>query len=232
MKKKIFAAVFFLCAIIFFSCAGQTSTPFSPVPGAEYYSRDQKAVQIGNIIETKDGDENLYLPDWLSAFFKGGIEEVEKNTAYYGKYVFIGSNEGVNFKALNIWADNFSAVKDFPVYAAKRIEKRMIYSALLYPDNEYGTFFETMVKKAHNTIYSGVVKEDVYWVKVLNNGENTGIVNNNTEIYTFFVLLTIDRITMRNIVNGMMTETITAVNPAGAHRNAVNRLRQYFFEGF
>jgi hypothetical protein len=232
MKKKIFPAFFFLNAIIFFSCVSQSNTPFIPVPVAEYYNREYKTIQIGNIIETKGGNSNFNLPDWLAAFFNGGIEEVEKINAYYGKYVFIGSNEGVNFTALNIWADNFSAVKDFPVYAAKRIEKRMIYTALLYPDDEYGIFFETMVKKAHNTVYSGVVKENVYWIKLLNNGENTGIVNNNTEIYNFFVLLTIDRITMQNIINEMMTETIDAVNPAGAHRNAVNRLRQYFFEGF
>jgi len=232
MKKKIFPAVFFLCVIILISCAGQNATAFIPSPNTEYFNRDQKTIQIGDIIETKNGNSNLNLPDWFSAFIKGGVEEVEKINAYYGKYVFIGSNEGVNLTALNIWADNFSAVKDFPVYAAKRIEKRMVHAALLYPDDEYGIFFETMVKKAHNTEYPGVVKEDTYWVKLHSNGENTGTANDNTGIYDFFVLLTIDKITMQNIINKMMAETVTAVNPAGAHRNSVNRLRQYFFEGF
>jgi len=231
MKKKIFPAVFFLYAIILFSCAGKTNTAFVPSPNTEYFNKEQKTIQIKDIIETKSGKSN-FLPDWLSAFINGGIEEVEKINAYYGKYVFIGSNEGVNFTALNIWADNFSVVKDFPVYAAKRIERRMIYAALLYPDDEYGAFFETMVKKAHNAEYSGVVKEDTYWIKLLNNSENTGVVGNNTEIYNFFVLLTIDKTTMQDIINEMMTETVNAVNPVGAHRNAVNRLRQYFFEGF
>jgi len=221
-----------LCVIILFSCAGQTNTAFIPSPNVEYFNREDKTIQINGIIETKNGNSNFNLPDWFSAFINGGIEEVEKINAYYGKYVFIGSNEGVNFTALNIWADNFSAVKDFPVYAAKRIERRMIHAALLYPDDEYGIFFETMVKKAHNAEYPGVVKEDTYWIKLLNNGENTGTVNNNAEIYNFFVLLTIDRMTMQNVINEMMAETITAVNPAGAHRNSVNRLRQYFFEGF
>jgi hypothetical protein len=112
----------------------------------------------------------------------------------------------------------------------------MILSASLYPDDEYGMFFETMVKKAYSAEYPGVLKENTYWVKLLNNGDNLsnndGIVNANTEIYNFFILLTIDKIKMESVISGLMAETMAVVTPTDAQRISINRLRQYFYQGF
>jgi hypothetical protein len=230
--NKVYFPGFFLIFLLF-SCAGRNNTGFVPIPDNEYYKHEQKIIDISNITETRDGG---YLPDWLRAFFNGGIEEVERIDAYYNKFVFIAGNEGVNFFALNIWANNFSQIKDFPIFAAKRIEKRMILSAVLYPDDEYGVFFETMVKKAYNAEYPGVVKEDTYWVKFSDNGDN--ILNNgesanaNTEIYNFYILLTIDRMKLEPVISGMMAETMAVVTPTDAQRTSINRLRQYFYQGF
>jgi hypothetical protein len=217
-----------LLVLILFSCAGRNNTGFVPVPDFGYYNHEEKTIDINSITETRDGG---YLPDWLRAFFNGGIAEVEKLDSYYNKFVFIAGNEGVNFPALNIWANNFSQVKDFPVFAAKRIEKRMILSAVLYPDDEYGKFFETMVKKAYNAEYSGVLKEDTYWVKFSDNGDN--ILNNGTaEVFNFYILLTIDKIKMETVISVMMAETMAVVSPIDAQRTSINRLRQYFYQGF
>jgi hypothetical protein len=229
--KKIFFGILFLIPL-FFSCAGQTNTVFVPVPDAEYHNKKtQERININNITETKDGS---YLPVWLRTFINGGIAEVEKIDSYRGKYVFIAINEGVNFSTLNIWANYFSRTKDFSIFAAGRIEKRMLLSASLYPDDEYGSFFEIMVKKAYNAEYSGVLKEDTYWIKLLNNdiSNNDGIVNADTEIYNFFVLLTIDKVIMESVISGMMTEAMTGVSPTEAQRVSINRLRQIFFQGF
>jgi hypothetical protein len=228
MLKKYFPVFFFLLILIFFSCTGQNNAVFIPVPDAEYYKNEKEIIDINNITETRDGGANISLPDWLRAFFNGGIEEVEKINSYYGKFVFIARNEGINFSALNIWANNFSQVKDFSIFAARRIENRLILSASLYPDDEYGMFYETMVKKAYSAEYSGAQKEDTYWVKFLNNDDNIS----NTEIYNFFILLTIDKIKMESAVSGMMAETIAVVTPTDAQRISINRLRQYFYQGF
>ena len=237
MKKLYFSGFFFLIFILF-SCAGRNTTGFIPAPDIEYFKQEQKIIDISKITETRDGGANLYLPDWLRAFFSGGIEEVERIPAYYDKFIFIAGNEGNNFSALNIWMNNFSQVKDFSIYAAKRIERRMILSASLYPDDEYGLFFETMVKKAYNAEYPGVLKEDTYWVKFSDNGDNilnngeTGIANANTEIYSFFILLTIDKIRMESVISGIMADTMAVVTPNDAQRTSINRLRQYFYQGF
>jgi hypothetical protein len=104
----------------------------------------------------------------------------------------------------------------------------MILSASLYPDDEYGDFFEIMVKKAFNAEYQGVLKEDTYWVKFLNNDDSIS----DTEIYNFFILLTIDKIKMESAISGMMANTMAVVTVTDPQRIAINRLRSYFYQGF
>jgi hypothetical protein len=208
--------------LISFSCAGGADSVFAPVPGYEYFN-NERTVEIGVITDTRDGGTRL--PAWLSAYISGGIEAVERIERYNGKYMFIESNESVNFAALGKWAENYSPVRDFALLAAPRIERKMISWVSRYPDDEYGPFFETMVKKAYSTVYPGVVKEDVCWIKTVKNGDEK-------EIYVFFVLASIDKLTMQSLVSNMIAESIAAVTPIGSRRSTINRLRQNFFEGF
>jgi len=231
MKIFFLTLFFFLGVIIISSCAGQKKPAFIPVPKNEYFETERNNININpdNIIGTKNGTSVRNLPGWLSAYIKGGIEEVERMNAYYGKYVFIGRNEGINFTAMNMWADRFSAVKDFSILAAERIERRMISGAYLYPDNEYGLFFETMVKKSYNAVYTGAVKEDTYWIKMKARQENN---TEDTEVYYYFVLIIIDKMTMQAIISNLMTESFSVVTPTSDQRDSINRLRQSFFERF
>jgi len=235
MKIKFFTPVFLVCVVIIFSCVGQKNTVFNPVPKNEYFeaeiNKNNININPNNIIETKNGASVRNLPGWLSAFINGGIEEVEKMNAFSGKYVFIGINEGVNFAAMNIWADNFSAVKDFTILAAQRIERRMISSAYLYPDYEYGFFFETMVKKAYGAVYKGAVKEGTYWIKMKAEQENNNM-DTSMEVYNFFVLISIDKTTMQSIIYDLMNESFSAVTPTAEQKDSINRLRQNFFVRF
>jgi len=223
MKLRLFAAPYLLNVLVLFSCAGQNNSLFIPVPDFSVYAAN-KTTEIGNIIETKSGTSERgarSLPGWVFAFINGGIEAVEQIDSYSDKYVFIGVNEGDKFTALSKWADNFSAEQDFSMLAANRIEERLISNASLYPDDEYGLFFERFVKSAYSAEYQGAVKEDTYWIR-----------HSLPEIYTFFVLITIDKNTMQLIVRRMMTQATAAANPTGSQAASVNRLRQTFFEGF
>jgi hypothetical protein len=228
-----------LCTVIFLSCAGENNA-IIPVPPRDYFIQEKKIIELDSIIETKDGSSAENLPVWLKAYISGGIEEIEKITAYNGKYVFIGINEGINFAALKIWADNFSTVKDFSMLSAQRIQKRMISTALHYPDDEYGVFFETMVKSAYSTVYPDVIKEDIYWIKLkdnndINNGETyfDPLGNNgSSEINIFFIFLITDKTSMQTVISVMLEEVSLSVNPVGSQRNSINRLRLTFFEGF
>jgi len=239
MKTKIFSAGFSLIIviliIIFISCIGQTHSTFIPIPDSSYYTQQRTFhVDTDKIIDSKDGVQ--IVSEWVFAFLNGGIEEVEKLDRFYDRYVFIGINEGENFNTLNRWGIFFSASHDFPMLAAARIERRIIQSSFMYPDYEYGAFFEKLVKEAYNTVYPNTVKEDTYWIKVKAENE-TGINNElinetSSNMFVFFVLISIDKTAMQNIIRNMMNQTAAAVTPTAAQAASINRLRQNFFTGF
>ena len=234
MKSKIYF-IFIISYLLFSSCLGQRRN-FIPVADLSVFD-NQKKIEISNIIETKDRASAESMPEWLLSFAEGGNRAVEQLNAYRDKYVFVGVNEGTNFIILNKWTENFTAAQDFAILAAIRIEERMIAGASLYPDDEYGLFFETLIKIAYSTEYPDAVKEETYWFK-------KGI---DQEIYKFFIMITIDKITMQSIIRGMMAQAYSIVSPRnlgtkvpgtkvprpqGSQAASVSRIRQTFFEGF
>ena len=226
MKENFFAVVCLLIVFLFISCTSQDSNVYIAVPEENFFTYEETiGLDTGNIIETKEGADSL--PYWLEAFLYGGIESVESSRQFQDKYAFIGIHEGANFFTLARWADNFSAVLDLPMLAAARIEKNLIKSASLYPDDEYGRFFERLVKNAYNADYPGAVKEDTYWIKI-----NTGEPQDASEAYMFFVLISIDRQIMQNLINEMITQTLHSVTPTRSQTSSINNMRQSFFEGF
>jgi len=231
MKIKLFLITGIFNVMFFVSCVGQNSALFIAAPDFSVYENG-KTINIGSIIETKDGTSAERMPEWLLAFINGGIEAVEMLDLYRDRYVFIGINEGDNFTALSKWADNFSAEHDFAVLAAIRIENRLILSAALYPDDEYGIFFERLVKSAYSAEYRGVVKEETYWIRTRTNNQNGNLRSPSSETYNFFVLLTVGRNTMQNIIRIMMSQVNNAVSPTSSQTISINRLRQTFFQGF
>jgi len=228
MKIILSVFAFFLVIVIFSSCLGQANPVFIPIPDSRF-NQPLKTFEIDvrNIIETEDRTAVDFLPEWLNVFLNGGIEAIERLNSFNGKYVFIEINEGDNFSVLNRWAQFFSSTQNFPILTASRIERKMISAAFFYPDHEYGEFFERLVKNAHNAVYPGAVKEDTYWVKIKTDNEDSA-----SEMYVFFVLYSIDKFIMQNIINNMMTQTINVVTPTNTQAAAINRLRLNFFEGF
>jgi len=246
MDRKKPRAIFLLCIFIFFSCAAQDNIISFPPPNKSLYEND-KSIEIGNITESRDMDKGPKLPDWLSAFLGGGIEEAEKLEAYANRYLFIAVNEGVNFAALSRWADSFSVEHDFSMLAATRIEKRMNVSNSVYPDEEFGLFNEMFVKNAYSGEYPGAVKEDTYWIKTKvpgdnNEGELSNIVglsdnavSDNAalpEVFVFYVLISVNADEMRDLVYNFFTQALSSSAPTRAQTAAINRLGQNFFEGF
>ena len=229
MEKKRPNVIFLLYIFIFFSCAARGNVMVFPAPDKSIKESDN-SIEIVNITESRDMKGGPYLPDWLSAFLGGGIEEAERIEAYTGRYLFIAGNEGVNFAALDKWADSYSVEHDFSVLAAERIDRRMNVSNTVYPDEEYGIFYETLVKSAYGGEYYGAVKEDTYWIKtkITGGGEGAAL----PEVFYFYVLISIDKAAMQTAVYNLFSRVLDSLAPSGAQAAAINRLRQNFFEGF
>jgi hypothetical protein len=226
MKKKYTAAVLSI-ALIFFSCVGQTTVNFFPVPDSGISPNENSVIiEIGSILETRNGTA-VQMPPWLRSYLGSGINAVEKLDPYGGKYVFIVSNEGDNDTVLEKWIEHYTVAHDFPMLAAERIEKRMYLTASLYPDDEYGAFYEAMMQNAYKTEYNEAFKEDYSWIKI-----KTENAEGLAEKYIFYLLMTIEKNTMQAIIRNMITQTSEAVTLTKSQNNAVNKLRNTFFEGF
>jgi len=227
MRKKYPAAACLSILFVFFSCVGQNTPNYFPVPDSGISPNENPLIiQIGNILETKDGPVSQ-MPIWLRSFLGSGINAVEKLEAYSNKYVFIVINEGENISALNKWVEYYTVTHDFPMLAAERIEKRMYLTASLYPDDEYGAFYETMMHNAYKTEYSDAVKEDYSWIKIKSDKEEEV-----TENYMFFLLITIEKNIMQSIIRNMIAQSSAAVTLTNSQNSSVNKLRNTFFEGF
>jgi len=228
MNKIFILPILIIFILSFSSCFGQRNrrTAIVPIPDTEFFDFTLP-VKMDDIIETKDGPGSRVMPDWLRAYINGGIDEVERMAAYNGKYVFIGMSEGLNFTAMSRWADNFSPVRDTTMLAARRIETKLVSSATLYPDDEYGVFYGRMIGNAYGSVYPGAVKEDTYWIKMRVDNEE-----GSSELYVFFVLISIDRTTLQNVVQDMISKSIPSGNIPQNQRNAIDRLQRSFFERF
>ncbi|MDR0583940.1 MAG: hypothetical protein LBG57_06280 [Treponema sp.] len=236
---RLFPVLFFLIGpLFFFACADQEKIVFHPEPNP--LPEQIETAELGEIVESRNGPADAALPEWLNRFLAGGIRQVEAQDVYWNQYIFIGRNRGVNLNALQQWADRFTVAQDFPRLAAVRIENRLLAAATLYPDDEYGEFFEAMIKSASDAEYPEALKEDSFWVKWRTRGgpaadlSGEGEVENTVEedIYEFFVLISIDKIALQNRIRALMADIQTAVPPTRDQAASINRIRQNFFEVF
>ena len=222
-------AIFSLFTLILCSCVGRgKNIPLVIIPETHDEPEIDNLIGIEDIIETKSGTGNANLPEWLLTFNNGGIDAVEKLEQYSGKYCFIGRNESVNFEALTKWSDNYPAAQAFTRLAAARIENRLISKAALYPDDEYGAFYEKFIKKSFDTEYPDASTEDIYWIKKTVPSETNGF----QDTYEFFTFIIIDKTIMQNVIKNMIAETRATVTPTRAQNNAINNIQLHFFEGF
>jgi len=232
MKKIFFSVVCLSILLTLFSCISKKTPNYFPVSNSKTNKNEDKIINNDlNIIDTKNGLARL-MPIWLRTFLDGGIEDVEKMDAYSNKYVFIGVNEGENIILLNKWIEYYTIMQDFPMLVADRIEKRISLTTSLYPGDEYGLFYSAMMNNAYNATYDSAVKEDTYWIKFKSQNTKDEVSPSSSERYKFFILITIEKNTMQAIIRNMMAKSSEDIKLTAIQKNAVNRLRNIFFEGF
>lgn len=226
--------------LVFCACVNQKKIVFHPEPQSGL--KQTGTVGTGEIIESRNGPAGAPMPEWVNRFYHGGVRHVETLDIYRDKYVFIGENRGANLNALRQWAERFTAAQDFPRLAAARVESRLFAAASLYPDDEYGEFFEAVIKSVSDAEYPEAVKENSFWVKRRISGNDEAMPDlyetaetENTagqEIYEFLVLISIDKIVLRDRIQEQMAKVQTNVSPTRDQAESINRVRQYFFEDF
>jgi hypothetical protein len=214
--------------LVFAACAGE---PPKIIIRPELPGETAPSWEASHILDYQNAALGEALPEWVSRFLDQGSRGVEEMAAYQNSYVFVGTSRGTNFKALGHWEAGFTAAQDFPRLAALRIETRLTGAASLYPDDEYGDFFEMLVKKASDAVYTGAVKESSCWIlrQYRQYGEEGSPVQ---ERYEFFVLTRIEKSSFQTQVQALMADINPAKSPTRDQAAAINRIRETFFEDF
>ena len=222
MGKLFFPAVL---ALLFVSCA--TEQPGHILTPQEIPSNIVTPVPFV-ITDHKYKSEGRNKPEWVSLFLEGGIQGVESLAAFNGRHVFISQNKGTNFNALNHWKEGFSPELDFPRLAAARIEARF-FSETPLPDQEYGAFFEALIRTASNARWSGAVKEDDFWIRRKFTENNVEL---ETENWLFIILVSIEKPVFAIQLDTVFSNTKPYPPLSRRQLAAVNRVKDNFFEGF
>jgi len=233
MKKH---ALLWLTVILFAACSSQKKVIF--LPDSTQNTQESSLLDSWQIIESQSGSADAGIPEWVRCYMNGNAEEIEALDAYYGKYVFIGKTRGDNFSALQQWANRFTVEQDLPRLVVRRVERRLVAAAVLYPDDEYGEYFAQMIKKISDEEYPEAVKEQTFWTKqkkipvVTEDDAEPEVPQAALERYEFLVLITISKDLLQAKIQNIMAGIKPAATPTKDQAAAINRIRQAFFEGF
>jgi len=193
----------------------------------------QQELKLWVITESKNSAAGEAVPDWVNLYLAGNISELETMTAYRDKYIFVGENRGTNTVALRQWASSFAPEQDLARLVAARIEKLMISAAVLYPDDEYGEFFETFIKAAIDIEYYGTQVEDSHWIKRRSIPDYTREENPvSEERYEYLILISVNKTMMQTQIRLLMDNIKTTVPPTREQASSIHRIKQTFFERF
>jgi hypothetical protein len=227
-------------ALVFSACSSQKKVVFQPEAGPVMLPKQEETAERWQLLESRNGIAGAFVPDWVNRFLEEGIPAVEASGLYQDKYVFIGENRGTNFNALRQWAEGFTVSQDLPGLVTRRVEHRLLAAASLYPDDEYGEYFETLIKKVSNTEYGEAHKEDIFWVRRRMVSGSEAPVSGETppglppvyERYEFLVLISIDKPVLQNRIRELMAGIKTTAAPTREQAVAINHIQHTFFEEF
>jgi len=237
-KNKI---ILFLLIVFSIGCGTKKEAViFRPDPVQDKPQEQASLPESWEIIHSQNGSPEKGIPAWLRSYLDKGIKGVEALDTYNGKYVFVGENRGNNINVLQQWADGFSTAQDMPRLIVQRVEKRLVASASLYPDDEYGEYFAYLIKKVSDGEYQGADKEQIFWIKQKkipgsgNNDENAEAppANDDPERYEIYVLITMDKESLQKTIRKIMADIKTNTSPTRQQRAAISNINQTFFEGF
>jgi len=212
-----------LGAVFFFACitdSGRKPYELPPI------SEETKIPRTFTILDYKNKDSGNAIPEWVNSYLDSGLRGVETLKAYQDSYAFVKKNEGNHFNALQLWKANFSAELDFPRLAAARIEARF---SVPYPDEEYGAFYEGLIRAASDATWTGAATKDDFWLRKKYHPNET---EGEQENWEFLILVTMEK----SIFSSQLKTVFEKINPSPPPDQnqiaAINLVKDHFFEKF
>lgn len=219
MKKLIVALTAAALVMSAVSCASKPEEKTMAKKGPAYEVIDHKTMAIG-------GD----IPAWVVTFIETGVQGIEAMDAYKDKYVFIAEDSGANKQALSLWMTGFNVTQEVARMVSTRVQSKFAGAAAGSPDDEFGRYFENVVKSAAEARYSGARKENDFWVMRRYFKEDGKSIDR--EEYTMYVLVSIDKAMLQSQIQAVLDGTAADTPPSKEQQTAIDRVKESFYEGF
>ncbi|MDR2739518.1 MAG: hypothetical protein LBB68_06780 [Treponema sp.] len=203
-----------------------------PVP--EYRERNSIIEVIDHENITRDGGDTIVseddMPPWVVRYISTGVAGIEALPEYEDSYVFMGKQTGNNLESLKLWANGFSINRDFPRLVSARVQARFSEFARGNPSEEFGRYFEAVIKNLSDVTFSEASRESSFWIKKRIFGDD-GLTPAG-ETYEYFILIRIGREALEKQINLLLITTHPEIPPTRDQSVAAMRLRLNFYEGF
>ncbi|GHU41451.1 hypothetical protein FACS1894190_09560 [Spirochaetia bacterium] len=190
------------------------------------YDDRQTAVRITRIVETQN---NAEAPSWVTEYFFNDLQTIDRTR---DDYVFIAEETSSNLKVLLQWEKNFFVEQDIRQLVFMRVYNRFIDNIRISPDEQYGIFFERVLKQTANVFWPDAQQIESFWaiVEYPRDSAQAGSVN----FYKLLILNTIPKKTvqaeLQSIMNGI--QFAKKERPDKDQMIAINRIKNNFFDNF
>jgi hypothetical protein len=219
--KTLCACIPLIGAFLVIACSAAPASPVDLGPAPAYEERNS----IAEILEHEED-----MPEWAIRYIRAGSAGVEALPDYADRYVFVGSQNGNTLEPLRLWDAGFSVERDFPRLVSARMQKRFIADSNGNPGEEYGRYFEAVIKNASDAAFEGASRESSCWIKKRIFAEDG--VSPVEDVYEYLIMTFIDKETLRRQINMLLITTRPDKPPTREQSAASMRLRLNFFEGF
>ncbi len=185
MKKKnvLLAMVILASVVMFIGCA---STPDEAV------AKELEGTVKSEVLEHKGSALGLNeLPIWVETYILEGITGLEDMSDFATDYCFVAETTSENLNAAQAWVEGFDMPQTIARNVSTRVEGTFSGAETGGAGDDYGTYFENVVKTMTETEFSGAKKENDWWV--LTRRYDVDAKAKYVDEYRAFVLYTIPR---------------------------------------
>lgn len=209
---KIFAAVLVVC-LLFASCASSDPEPKELTSRVKTEILEHKGTALG--VTT--------LPVWVDTYVASGVRGVEKLSDFTEEYCFVAETAAQNLNAAQAWLNGFEVPQIIAREMETRVESLFVGAAVGAPEDDYGTYFENVVKTSTDVAFTGAKKMSDWWsyIRVY----DPDIKNTYKDEYRVYVLYTIPRSMFDKQLHDQIEKAQEDPNMTEAQQAAFNNVK-------
>jgi hypothetical protein len=214
----IIAAVLTVCLLV----AGCSSAPAAePKP---------EPVELPSKVKTEVLDHKgaslgkTTLPEWIDVYIDFGARGVEELAKFQDEYCFIAEYHAENLDAGLAWIKGFEVPQLIARQIQSRVESLFVGAAVGAPEDDYGTYFENVVKTTTDVSFSGAKLIQDYWVLVRT--YDPDIKNTYSDTYQIYVLYTMPKAMLDKQLNNEIDKAMDDGEMSESQKEAFKNVKK------